>query len=67
MTDSNGRSLAKTLTWRITGSASTFIIVFLITDSFNASSSIAMLQIIINTVLYWTHERVWERTQWGRR
>ena len=66
MTDSNGRSLAKTLTWRITGSASTFTIADLITGSFGVSSVIAFVQMAVNTVLYWLHERAWARVSWGR-
>jgi uncharacterized membrane protein len=64
--DSNGRSLAKTLTWRITGSASTFTIAYLITGSFGVSSVIAFVQMGVNTVLYWLHERAWARVSWGR-
>ncbi len=66
MTDSNGRSLVKTLTWRITGSASTFTIAYLITGSFGISSVIAFVQMGVNTVLYWLHERAWARVSWGR-
>jgi uncharacterized membrane protein len=66
MTDSNGRSLVKTLTWRITGSASTFTIAYLITGSFGVSSVIAFVQMGVNTVLYWLHERAWARVSWGR-
>jgi uncharacterized membrane protein len=66
MIDSNGRSLAKTLTWRITGSASTFTIAYLITGSFGVSSVIAFVQMGVNTVLYWLHERAWARVSWGR-
>ena len=66
MIDSNGRSLVKTLTWRITGSASTFTIAYLITGSFGISSVIAFVQMGVNTVLYWLHERAWARVSWGR-
>jgi uncharacterized membrane protein len=66
MTDSNGRSLVKTLTWRITGSASTFTIAYLITGSFGVSSVIAFVQMGVNTELYWLHERAWARVSWGR-
>jgi uncharacterized membrane protein len=66
MTDSVGRSLVKTLTWRITGSASTFTIAYLITGSFGVSSVIAFVQMGVNTVLYWLHERAWARVSWGR-
>ncbi len=67
MTDTTERSLVKTVTWRITGSSSTFAIAYLITGSVTASSGIAVVQMIINTVLYLVHERVWSRVSWGRR
>jgi uncharacterized membrane protein len=66
MIDSNRRSLAKTLTWRITGSASTFTIAYMVTGSFGISSVIAFVQMGVNTVLYWLHERAWARVSWGR-
>jgi uncharacterized membrane protein len=66
MIDSNRRSLAKTLTWRITGSASTFTIAYLVTGSFGVSSFIAVIQMCVNTVLYWLHERAWTRIIWGQ-
>jgi len=66
MIDSNRRSLAKTLTWRITGSASTFTIAYMVTGSFSISSLVAVIQMCVNTVLYWLHERAWARVLWGR-
>jgi uncharacterized membrane protein len=66
MIDSNRRSLAKTLTWRITGSASTFTIAYVVTGSFGISSLVAVIQMCVNTVLYWLHERAWARVLWGR-
>jgi len=66
MIDSNRRSLAKTLTWRITGSASTFTIAYMVTGSFGVSSLVAVIQMCVNTVLYWLHERAWTRVLWGR-
>jgi uncharacterized membrane protein len=66
MIDSNQRSLVKTLTWRITGSASTFTIAYMVTGSFGASSLVAAIQMCVNTVLYWLHERAWTRILWGR-
>ena len=67
MTETTSRSLAKTLTWRVTGSSSTFLIAYLITGSLGASSGIAIVQMIVNTVLYLIHERAWSRVIWGRR
>ena len=66
MNDSNNRSIAKTISWRLTGSFSTFMISYLILGSFSIASSIAVIQIIANTILYYLHERVWNKINWGR-
>lgn len=66
MNDSNNRSIAKTISWRLTGSFSTFMISYLILGSFSIASSIAIIQIIANTLLYYLHERVWNKINWGR-
>ena len=66
MSDTAGRSLAKTISWRITGSLSTFVISYLILGSFAIASSIAVIQVTINTILYFFHERAWDKVSWGR-
>ena len=66
MIDSTNRSIAKTVSWRLTGSFSTFIISYLILGSFSIAGSIAIIQIIANTLLYYLHERVWNKIDWGR-
>ncbi len=60
------RSLAKTITWRLTGSGATFLISWLLTGNLNIASSIAVVQIILNTILYYMHERVWNIISWGK-
>jgi len=54
------KRLLKTLTWRIVGTTSTFTISYLITGLVLVSSSIAIFQMIANTVLYYFHELIWE-------
>ena len=66
MTENPTRSLIKTISWRITGSASTFIIAFLISGNFSVAGLIAVIQIVTNTILYYLHERVWNRVSFGR-
>jgi uncharacterized membrane protein len=63
--DSNKRSIAKTASWRIAGSLSTFSISYLVTGSFNVAGSIAVVQMVINTLLYYLHERMWGKIKWG--
>jgi uncharacterized membrane protein len=64
--DKPKRSLIKTITWRITGSGATFGISYLILGNFVIAGSIATIQLVTNTVLYFIHERVWDRVKWGR-
>jgi uncharacterized membrane protein len=64
--DKPKRSLIKTITWRITGSGATFGISYLILGNFAIAGSIATIQLVTNTVLYFIHERVWDRVKWGR-
>jgi uncharacterized membrane protein len=66
LSDSYPRSLIKTVTWRITGSGATFLISWLISGSWTVAGSIAMVQIVANTVLYYAHERAWNLVTWGR-
>lgn len=66
MTESNLRSIAKTVTWRITGSLATFLISFGITGNLTISGTIAIIQVTANTVLYYLHERVWNKIRWGK-
>ena len=66
MSDTNSRSIAKTISWRLTGSFSTFLIAYLISRDFNIAGLIALIQITANTILYFIHERMWNRIKWGR-
>ena len=64
--DKPKRSLVKTITWRITGSGATFAISYAISGNFTIAGSIASIQLVANTILYFIHERVWDRIAWGR-
>jgi len=64
--DSNKRSLTKTITWRLTGSSATFVISYLILGNITAAGSIALIQLVANTLLYYAHERIWNKITWGQ-
>ena len=65
MTDTTSRTLAKTISWRLTGSSATFLVSYAIVGDISLSSSIAMIQLVCNTILYFFHERIWNRIRWG--
>ncbi len=66
MSDTQSRSLAKAISWRITGTADTFVISWIITGSISLAGGIAITEVITKIVLYWLHERLWNKINWGR-
>jgi len=66
LSDTNKRSLAKALSWRLTGTIDTFIISWLITGQLLLASSIAFTEVITKVILFWAHERVWNKVSWGK-
>ena len=67
MIETTARSVVKTISWRITGSGATFAISYFILGDFAVSSTIALIQLTFNTLLYFVHERIWNFIQWGRK
>jgi uncharacterized membrane protein len=66
MSDTTRRSLIKTISWRVTGSTATFLISYAILGNIAVSGTIALIQLTFNTLLYFIHERVWNRIKWGQ-
>lgn len=67
MSDTPVRSLAKAVSWRITGTVDTFIISWFITGHALIASGIALTEIMTKVFLFWAHERVWNKISWGRK
>jgi len=67
MKESAKRSLIKTITWRMTGSGSTFIISWLITRNLSVAGTILGIHFFTNTALYFVHERIWNHIHWGKK
>jgi len=61
--DSHHRSIAKAVSWRITGTLDTFILSYLITGNLVFAGVETMTKI----VLYYAHERIWSGITWGGR
>jgi uncharacterized membrane protein len=63
--ETHKRSIIKTVSWRVTGSTSTFLITYSISGSITLAGVIGITQILTNSVLYYAHERVWNKINWG--
>lgn len=66
MSDSSVRSLVKAVSWRVTGTADTFIISWFITGEPLLASAIAITEVFTKVFIYWIHERVWNKVNWGK-
>jgi uncharacterized membrane protein len=64
--DQEGRSVAKMITWRVAITGSNFLIPFLVTGSWGSAVIFAGLATVVNMVLYYTHERVWNIIPWAK-
>ena len=66
-TETHARSLAKALSWRVTGGLVTFLVAFVITGSPKIAGAIAVAEILIKILIYYLHERAWAFVPWGKR
>lgn len=60
------RSLAKTISWRIVGTADTVIISWLLTGALTLALSIGAIELVSKMILYFFHERTWNQIKWGK-
>ena len=65
--ETHARSIAKTVSWRATGSLDIFVLPALITGNARLASAVARAKILTKTALYYVHERAWALVPWGRR
>jgi uncharacterized membrane protein len=64
--ESNTRSIAKAVSYRILGSAVTGLIVFVLTGKGGLSIGAGALDIVLKIGAYFVHERIWDRIEFGR-
>mgnify|MGYP001611694777 CR=1 FL=1 len=67
MKEKHVRSALKGITWRITGTIDTIVIVYILTGKLNLAMSIGGVEVITKIVLYYLHERIWFRIKWGKK
>ena len=63
--ESGWRSTSKTATWRIIASLDTTLLAWFFTGNLATAISIGGLEVITKLILYFGHERVWSRIQYG--
>lgn len=66
-TEQHPRTLAKTVSWRILLTISHFVNGLIVTGSIAVGLKIAGWSLVINSALYWMHERLWNWFQWNKK
>jgi uncharacterized membrane protein len=60
------RSVLKALSWRVVGTIDTLIVSYLLTGEIALATSIASVDFLTKLVLYFFHERIWNKIKWGK-
>jgi adenylylsulfate kinase len=64
--ESHSRSVAKAVSWRVFGTLVTTVLVFVFTRRLVLSVAVGGVEFLAKIVLFWLHERVWDRVAWGK-
>ena len=66
MQENKSRSIGKSISWRVLASCDTVLISYIITGSFAIAASIGSIEVLTKMILYYFHERAWNRFEFGR-
>jgi uncharacterized membrane protein len=64
--ESNARSIAKAVSYRLLGSSVTGVILFVLTGRGTLSMIGVALDMVLKIGAYFIHERIWNHIQFGR-
>ena len=64
--ESHSRSIAKAISYRILGSSTTGIIVYVVTGKLALSAGVGVADIVVKIGAYFIHERIWDHINYGR-
>lgn len=65
--ESHSRSIVKAVSWRIFGTVTTTVLVYVFTKRLVLSLAVGLLEFASKIGLFWMHERFWDRLSWGKR
>ena len=65
--ETNTRSVAKGISWRIVATTTTIIIVYVFFGRLDLAIAAGLLETVLKVGLYWGHEKVWQKIHWGKK
>lgn len=60
------RSIMKAVSWRVLGTIDTLLVSYFVTGKIALAASIASVDFVTKLVLYFFHERIWNKIKWGK-
>ena len=66
MQEKQYRSIIKAVSWRTVGTIDTMVVSFFVTGNLVMAISIGSVEVVTKMVLYYFHERAWNKTNFGR-
>jgi uncharacterized membrane protein len=66
MAEKSSRSIVKTISWRMLGTIDTIIISWIVVGNLNFAVTIGGIELFTKMILYYFHERAWNRSNFGR-
>jgi uncharacterized membrane protein len=60
------RSVAKVISWRILVTITNFVGGWLASGSWQVGLGVVSFALVVNSILYFFHERAWNRADWGK-
>ena len=66
ITEKIPRSVAKVITWRILVTITNFLGGWIASGNPWVGLGVVSFALVVNSILYFFHERIWNRTDWDR-
>ena len=64
--ETHGRTLLKTIVYRVLCTIAVFLIATSLGADSAASGTLALIVVVFGTIVYYVHDRVWNRFAWNR-
>jgi adenylylsulfate kinase len=65
--ETHARSLFKTISWRLVATLLTILLVFVFSRDLALGTIVGMTEIVLKSVIYYVHERIWNLRNYGRK
>ncbi len=66
LTEKPLRSVLKAISWRAIGTLDTIVISWILTGEMKTALAIGSVELVTKMLLYFGHERIWDKINYGR-